>query len=593
MKTILTGNEAVARGAWEAGCHVAAAYPGTPSTEILENMARYGNMDVEWSPNEKVALEVVSGASMAGARALCAMKHVGLNVAADPFFTMSYIGVNGGLVIVDADDPGLFSSQNEQDNRWYALHGKIPMLEPSDSQECLEFVKAAFSISERFDTPVLLRITTRICHSKSIVMSGERQERPVRKYERNLAKNAMLPAAAKERHHFVEKRMEDLREYNETSGFNRVEMHSGEIGVIASGVGFQHAREALGEGASYLKIGFTWPFPRRIVADFAARVKALWIVEENDPFLEREVRSLGIPCSGKGPLPLVDELSPEIVRKAILGAGTPPRPETGIVAPRRPPLLCPGCPHRGLFYAMSRRKDIVTMGDIGCYGLGSLPPLEVGESTICMGAGFSAAIGFQKAQEKAGRKQKVFGVLGDSTFFHSGIQGLVDAAVNRSSVAFVIMDNSTTAMTGQQSNPGSGVTLGGEKTVILDIRKMCLACGIKEENIFTVDPYDLGEAKKAVEDACASEEPSVILTTRPCALLPGVRKEREGIRCVVDRDTCILCSSCMKTGCPALAKKDGRVTIDSALCNGCGICAQECPVKAIRRDSSKEGAIHG
>ncbi len=357
MKVILTGNEAVARGAWEAGCHVAAAYPGTPSTEILENLGRFPEVSSEWSPNEKVALEVASGASIAGARALCAMKHVGLNVAADPFFTMSYIGVNGGLVVVTADDPGLSSSQNEQDNRWYALHAKVPMLEPSDSQECLDFTRAAFDISERFDTPVLLRLTTRICHSKSVVETEERVESPVREYGRNPAKNAMLPAFARQKHYLVEKRLEDLREFGESSPFNSVTMADGaEIGVIASGVGYQYAREALGDGANFLKIGFSWPLPRRRIREFASKVKTLWVVEENDPFIETEIRAMGISCFGKDVLPVVDELTPAIVARAVLGKEPAPGREGEVPPPNRPPLLCPGCPHRGLFFPLSKKS---------------------------------------------------------------------------------------------------------------------------------------------------------------------------------------------------------------------------------------------
>lgn len=585
MKVILTGNEAVARGAWEAGCHVAAAYPGTPSTEILENIARFPEVYSEWSPNEKVALEVASGASIAGARALCAMKHVGLNVAADPFFTMSYIGVNGGLAIVSADDPGLSSSQNEQDNRWYALHAKVPMLEPSDSQECLDFTRAAFEISEGFDTPVLLRLTTRICHSKSVVETGERIEPSVREYERNPAKNAMLPAFARQKHHMVEKRLEELREFGESSPFNSVTMAEGsEIGVIASGVGYQYAREALGDGASFLKIGFSWPLPRRLIREFASKVKTLWVVEENDPFLETEIRAMGIPCFGKDVLPVVDELTPAIVARAVLGKEPAPGREGEVPPPNRPPLLCPGCPHRGLFFPLSKKKDVIVTGDIGCYGLGSMPPLNVGETTICMGAGFSAAIGFQKAGEKAGRNEKVFGILGDSTFFHSGITGLIDAVVNKSRGVFVIMDNRITAMTGQQENPGSGRTLSGEETVALDIPKICEACGVKGENIHVVDPYDLKASAEAVDRAWAAEETSVIVTTRPCALLKDVQKERAGLKCSVDEERCVLCGACLKLGCPAITKRDGRVVIDRAACNGCGLCVQVCPKNAIGRE---------
>ena len=588
MKVIMTGNEAVARGAWEAGCHVAAAYPGTPSTEILENLGTYPEVNSEWSVNEKVSMEVAAGASMAGARAICAMKHVGLNVAADPFFTLSYIGVNGGLVIVTADDPGLWSSQNEQDNRWYALHGKVPMLEPSDSQECLDFTKAAFEISEQFDTPVLLRITTRICHSKSVVETGDRVDRPVRTYEKNMAKNAMLPAAAKAKHYMVEKRLEELRAFGECSPYNVMEINEGaKIGVVASGAAYQYAREALGEGASYLKIGFSWPLPRKLLTEFASKVKTLWVVEENDPFLETEIRALGLACHGKDILPVVDELSPAIVAEAILGIEAPAGPSGGMTAPNRPPLLCPGCPHRGLFYPLSK-KNVAVMGDIGCYGLGCLPPLNVGESTICMGAGFSAAIGFQKANGAADRDGKVVGVLGDSTFFHSGITGLIDAVVNKFKGIFVIMDNRITAMTGQQDNPGTGRTISGEETVALDIPRICEACGVKKENIFIVDPYDLKETAAALDKAWEAEEIAIIVTTRPCALLKDVIAERAKLKCVVDFEKCILCGSCLKLGCPAITKAGKTMVIDPVACNGCTLCVQVCPTKAI----SREGKLH-
>lgn len=585
MKVIMTGNEAVARGAWEAGCHVAAAYPGTPSTEILENLGTYPEVNSEWSINEKVSMEVAAGASMAGARAICAMKHVGLNVAADPFFTLSYIGVNGGLVIVTADDPGLWSSQNEQDNRWYALHGKIPMLEPSDSQECLDFTKAAFDISEQFDTPVLLRLTTRICHSKSAVEIRERTERPVKNYEKNMAKNAMLPAAAKAKHYMVEKRLEELRAFSEKSPYNFMELNDdAEIGVVASGAAYQYAREALGEGASYLKIGFSWPLPSGLLKEFASKVKTLWVAEENDPFLETEICALGLSCRGKDVLPVVDELSPAIIAKAILGKDAPSGPEAAMTVPNRPPLLCPGCPHRGLFYPLSKKKNVTVTGDIGCYGLGCLPPLNVGDSTICMGAGFSAAIGFQKAAEAAGRDGKVVGVLGDSTFFHSGITGLIDAVVNKFKGIFIIMDNRITAMTGQQDNPGTGRTISGEDTVALDIPRLCEACGVKAGNIFTVDPYDLKEVEGALEKAWSAEEIAVIATTRPCALLKDVIAERAGLKCIVDPEKCILCGSCLKLGCPAITREGETMVIDPVACNGCTLCVQVCPVKAISEE---------
>jgi indolepyruvate ferredoxin oxidoreductase alpha subunit len=589
MKKILTGNEAIARGAWEAGCLVAAAYPGTPSTEILENLAQYKEVYSEWAPNEKVAVEVASGASIAGARSLSAMKHVGLNVAADPLFTMAYVGVNGGLVIVTADDPGLFSSQNEQDNRWYAPHAKVAMFEPTDSGECKEYVKAAFEVSERFDTPVLFRVTTRVCHSKGIVELADRVERGVKEYVRNPEKTMMVPANAKKKHYVVEERLKALREFSNHCPYNRIEWgEDRRVGVIASGIGYQHAREAFGDGVSYLKIGFSHPLPDEMIRAFAACVDKVWVVEENEPYLENFVKQLGIPCVGRALLPAVDELTPAVVRKAFLPAPKEAPVELDVAVPPRPPVLCPGCTHRGIFYAMSKRKDIIATTDIGCYTLGFLPPLNIGDTVICMGASVSGGVGFQKAQQLAGRKGKVFGVIGDSTFFHSGITGLIDSVFNKVPLALVIVDNRITAMTGHQENPGTGRTLMGEPTVALHIETLCEACGVKRENMRTVDPYDLAACEEAVAAACASEEPFVIVTRRPCALIKEVVRQRADLHCVVDPTKCIKCKACLRLGCPALAMKDGAIVIDRAMCNGCTLCVQVCPKQAI----SREGELH-
>ena len=587
-KKILTGNEAIARGAWEAGLHVAAAYPGTPSTEILENMAQYKEVYSEWAPNEKVAVEVASGASIAGARSLAAMKHVGVNVAADPLFTMAYIGVNGGFVLVSADDPGLFSSQNEQDNRWYAPHAKVPMFEPADSQECLDFIKEAFEVSERFDTPVLFRVTTRICHSKGVVELGDRQEVPVREYVRNTAKNLMTPAAAKVRHRLVEDRLEALRAYSNRCPFNRIEWGDKRVGIITSGIGYQHAREVFGDGASYLKIGFSFPLPDEMIRAFAACVDKVYVVEENEPYLESKVKELGIPCVGRALLPAVDELSPSVVRKAFLAHDQEEPLRLDVPIPPRPPVLCAGCPHRGIFFALSKVKDKVVTSDIGCYTLGSLAPLNVGDTVICMGASVSAGVGFQKTQQIAGRTGKVFGVIGDSTFFHSGITGLIDSVFNKVPLALIIVDNRITAMTGHQENPGTGRTLMGEETVALDLESLCISCGVKRENLVVLDPYDLKACDEAVKAAQACPEPFVIITRQPCALIKDVQKKRAGVRCVVDQSTCVKCKSCLRPGCPGIAMKDGVIVIDPAQCNGCGLCMQLCPKQAI----SREGEVH-
>ncbi|MDO5115850.1 MAG: indolepyruvate ferredoxin oxidoreductase subunit alpha [Synergistaceae bacterium] len=585
MKKIMTGNEAVARGAWEGGLHFAAAYPGTPSTEILENLALYGDIYSEWSTNEKVALEAAAGASIAGARSLAAMKHVGLNVAADPLFTLAYTGVNGALVVVSADDPGLFSSQNEQDNRFYASHAKIAMLEPSNSQECLDFIKEAFEISEKFDTPVLFRLTTRICHSKTLVETGERAEIPVRPYKKDMGKYVMAPANAKKRKYLMEERIAALKNFSENTPLNRVE-RGGNVGVITSGVAYNHAREVFGDTASYLKLGFTWPLPEKKIRDFAASVGNLYVIEENEPYIEDFVKSLGIACVGREKLPWVDELTPEVIRRAFF----PDSAESGGYAieaeiPPRPPVLCAGCTHRGFFYEVGKYKDIVVTGDIGCYTLGIVPPLSVTDSVICMGASISAGVGFRKAVGRAGRKEKVFAVIGDSTFFHSGITGLIDAVVNKAPIVINILDNRITAMTGHQENPGTGRTLMGEPTHQVDLRALCAACGVKEENIRLIDPYDLTATREAVRAGYEAAEPFVIITTSPCALIKEVVKKRAAMKCRVDEEKCVKCRLCLKAGCPALNFRGGRIYIDRDSCNGCTVCMQICPKKAI----SKEG----
>ncbi len=585
MKKIMTGNEAIARGAWEAGLHVAAAYPGTPSTEILENLSCYKEVYSEWSTNEKVALEAAAGASIAGARALAAMKHVGLNVAADPLFTLAYTGVNGGLVIVTADDPGLFSSQNEQDNRYYSQHAKLAMVEPSDSQEALDYVKEAFEISEKFDTPVLFRVTTRVCHSKTLVETGEREEREVKEYTKNPAKYVMAPAAAKRRKFIMEDRIAAMKEYSENTFLNRTEVGSGRVGIVTSGIAYNHAKEIFGEDASYLKLGFTWPLPEKKIREFASSVEELYVIEENEPYLEDFIKALGIKCVGREKLPWVDELTPEVIRRAFF----PERAEQGgykieAEVPPRPPVLCAGCTHRGFFYEVGKYKDIVVTGDIGCYTLGMVPPLSAIDTVICMGASISAGVGFRKAIDKSGRKQKVFAVIGDSTFFHSGITGLIDAVVNKAPIVVNILDNRITAMTGHQENPGTGRTLMGEPTHQVDLKALCAACGVKPENIRLIDPYMLDETKAAIKDGYESDEPFVIITTSPCALIKEVIKARADMKCRVDQDKCIKCKMCLKAGCPALNFHDGKIFIDRATCNGCTVCAQICPKKAISRE---------
>lgn len=594
MKQILTGNEAIARGAWEAGCRVASAYPGTPSSEILETIAaKYGDISSEWSVNEKVATEIAAGASIAGARSLCAMKHVGLNVAADPLFTMSYIGATGGMVVVSADDPGLFSSQNEQDNRWYALHAKIPMLEPSDSEECRTFTKDAFEISERFDSPVLLRVTTRVCHSKSIVDTEERDEQRLKDFEHLRAKRVMVPANARNRRVLIDEREEKLREFANSCRYNVIEAGTeNKIGVITSGISYQHAHEAFAgmEGkVSFLKLGLTYPLPGELIEKFAAGKETIYIVEENEPYIESFVRQLGIKCVGREKLPAIGELDASIVRKCLVDNKDADHCASDTQLPPRPPVLCPGCSHRGFFYELSKYDDIAVSSDIGCYTLGVAPPLSVGDCVICMGAGVSAGIGIEKALRSKGapasggiKVKKVFGVIGDSTFFHSGITALIDAAMNGSSMVLCILDNRTTAMTGHQENPGTGRTISGEPTTMIDLVELCAACGVKRENIRRVDCYVLKEVADAIRDARGSDELFVIITTQPCALIKEVAKKRADMYCSVAEDECVGCRMCMKVGCPAVSMRGKIAHIDKEMCNGCSICAQMCAKKAIK-----------
>jgi len=574
MKALLSGNEAIARGAYEAGVRFAAAYPGTPSTEILENIAKYEEIHAQWSPNEKVALEVAAGASLGGIRALVAMKHVGLNVAADPFFSLSYMGVNGGLVVVSADDPAMHSSQNEQDNRWYARAAKVPMLEPSDSQEAKDFTVQALEISEAFDTPVLLRTTTRISHSKGVVILGERQEVDQKAYTKDITKNVLLPAHARGRHLFVEERMRRLEEFADRSELNRIEWGDRRVGIITSGVAYQYAREVFPQ-ASFLKLGLTNPLPKGLIRDFAAEVDRLLVIEELDPFLEEQIRALGISVTGKDRVPIFGELNPDRVARAF-EMESPDSKDEGLKIPRRPPVLCPGCPHRGIFYAFGKLKLVVT-GDIGCYTLGALPPLSAMDTCLCMGASVGMAEGLGRAMEG----KKIIGVIGDSTFIHSGITPLIDVVYNKGITKICILDNHTTAMTGHQEHPGSGFTLKGEPTYKLDLETLCRAVGIRR--VVKVNPYDLQEVINTLKEELAAEEPSVIIAEAPCII-----KERIRFRppYQVDEDLCVECNLCYRVGCPALEKSvSGKPWINPLLCVGCDICAQVCKAGAIIRPS--------
>ena len=577
---LCSGNEALARGAYEAGVMVCSAYPGTPSTEIFENLPQYKNeLYCEWAPNEKVAAEVAYGASIAGVRSLCAMKHVGLNVAADPIFTAAYNGVSGGFVIVTADDPGMHSSQNEQDNRHYARAAKLAMLEPSDSQECLDFMKAAFELSERFDLPVLLRTTTRVAHSKSIVAFGQRQAQPPRPYRRDGRKNLSTPANAMQNHPKVEAALAALEEYGCESPLNRVELNGGRVGVVTASVAYQYAKDAFPADTSFLKLGLTNPLPMQLIRDFAARFETLYVVEELDDFMEQQIRAAGIPCTGKRLTGKLYELNPQLLRERILGE----KPETvdvGVSAVSRPPALCPGCPHRGFFYTMAKHRDFVVTGDIGCYTLGGSAPLNALDSCVCMGGGFTIAMGMAKAFELAGETgKKVFGVVGDSTFFHSGMTGAAEIIYNHGNVIPVVLDNSITGMTGHQDNPGTGRTLQGDMAEALKIEDILAAYGY--ENIIIVDPQDLAAMEQAVQDAIASPVPAAIITRRPCLLIKRIKHDIG--RCEVDRDRCVGCKMCLKVGCPAVMIRDGKAHIDANQCVGCTVCAQVCPKQAITR----------
>ncbi len=585
MKAILTGNEAVARGAYEAGLTFASAYPGTPSTEILENLAQYRNdLYCEWAPNEKVALEAAIGASVAGVRSMAAMKHVGVNVAADPLFTFAYTGVTGGCVLISADDPGLHSSQNEQDNRNYAEAARVLMLEPSDSRESKEFMKLGFELSEKFNTPVMLHMTTRVCHSKGLVELEERVDKEPVAYEKNIKKFVATPANARVLRAQLEERIRDMTEYANNTDINKPEYNSREIGVVSSGIAYQYAREVFGEEVSYLKLGMTWPVPIDLIRKFAESVDTLYVVEEMDPYLQRHMKAAGIECIGKEVIPVWDELDPDTVKSAVSGQKAECVQST-LAAVDRPPTLCAGCPHRGFFYVLSKKKDIVITGDIGCYTLGSAPPLNAIDTCFCMGGSISSGHGAATALKWSGKNQKAVAVIGDSTFFHSGINSLMDVVYNRGSSVSVILDNRITAMTGHQQNPGTGCTLMGEATTEVDIPLLCKAIGMKEENIYTVNPLKLDEVEAALDEALAKDEPTVIITRWPCILKKYSEQDMQEFDlskryCEIDQEKCRKCKICSNTGCPAIYTGQ-QITIDKTSCTGCGVCRQVCPFDAI------------
>ena len=579
MKKLLIGNEAVAWGLYNGGIRLVSSYPGTPSTEITEFLALHDDIHSEWAPNEKVAMEAAFGASLAGARSACAMKHVGLNVAADPLFTMSYTGVNGGLVICVADDPAMHSSQNEQDSRHYAIGAKVPMLEPSDSREAYEFARSAFDLSEKYDTPVLLRMCTRIAHSQCLTDVGEREEKALIPYEKKPEKYIMMPGNAKKRHPVVEQRTEKLKEFAEDCPYNRVEMaENTEFGIITSGCSYLYVKEVFGDSVPVLKIGMPFPLPDRLIRDFASKVGKLYVIEELDPVLENHIKALGIEVTGKALFSPIGEFSQKTIRDAFISEGiiTGDVPETGEVpaVPGRPPMMCSGCPHRGMFYVLAKNR-ITVLGDIGCYTLGAVAPLNALDSTLCMGASVSGIHGFNAALGAEAEKKTV-AVIGDSTFMHSGMTGLVNIAYNDTKSTVIILDNSITGMTGHQQNPTTGYNIKGDPAAKVNLEALCRALGINRVRV--VDPYDLKACEEAVLEELAAPEASVIISRRPCVLLKYVKPKKP---LSVDSEKCRGCRKCMKLGCPSISFRDGKARIDSTLCVGCGVCSQLCAFGAI------------
>lgn len=573
MKELMLGNKAFARGLYEAGCKVVSSYPGTPSTEITEEAAKYDEIYAEWAPNEKVAMEVALGASMAGARSFCGMKHVGLNVAADPLYTASYTGVNGGMVIAVADDPGMHSSQNEQDSRHHAEASKVMMLEPSDSDECKRYTKLAFEISERFDTPVIVRMSTRVSHSQSAVELNERDEIALKDYQKNPSKYVMMPAYARGRHIFVEQRTLDEIEYAESCDINTVEDNGADIGVITSGISYVYSKEALGNRVNYLKLGIVYPLPKKLIEDFCKKCKKVYVIEELDPFIENHCKALGLEVVGKEIFSMLGEYSQSLIAERVFGEKKD-YTELDEQIPVRPPVMCAGCPHRGLFYCLSK-LGLTVSGDIGCYTLGAAAPLTAMDSTICMGASISALHGFNKAREGADKKSVA--VIGDSTFMHSGMTGLVNIAYNASNSLVIILDNSITGMTGHQQNPTTGKNLKGDPAAAVNLEELCKAIGIK--NVSVIDPYHMSECEKVIKEKVALDEPCVIISRRPCALLKYV-KHNPPLN--VESDKCVGCKQCLKIGCPAISIHDKKCEIDSTQCVGCGICKEMCRLGAIR-----------
>lgn len=573
-KKLLLGNAAVARGLYENGVTVCSAYPGTPSTEIMEFTAKYDEVYAEWAPNEKVATEVAIGASIAGARAFCAMKHVGLNVAADPLFTVGYTGVNGGLVIAVADDPSMHSSQNEQDSRHYAKASKIPMVEPSDSSECKEFIKYAYELSEKFDTPMLYRLATRVAHSQSVVELEERKDVPLKDYEKNIGKYVMMPGNAKKRHPEVEKRLELMTDYAETSPLNKIEYGDKKVGIITSGMCYHYVKEAFGDSVSVLKLGLVYPLPVKLIKEFASQVDKLYVVEELDPFIEEHCNNIGVSVIGKELFPICYEYSTKLIKELITGVKDDSYVTPDEEIPVRPPVLCPGCPHRGTFYVL-KKMGLNVCGDIGCYTLGAVAPLGAIDAVVCMGASIGMSFGMALARGKEFAKNTV-AVIGDSTFIHSGITGLIEVAYNKGINTVLVLDNSITGMTGHQENPTTGKTLKGEATVTVDLEAIGHAVGINRVSV--VDPFELEKLEATLKEELATDEPSLVVVQRPCALLKDVKFPGP---IQISSEKCKKCKACLKLGCSAISLKGDHIEIDQTLCNGCGLCQRVCKFDAI------------
>jgi len=576
MKKLMIGNAAVARGAYEASVSVVSSYPGTPSTEITESICEYENINVEWASNEKVSAEVAIGASIAGARSMSCMKHVGLNVMADPIFTVSYTGVNGGLVFCVADDPGMHSSQNEQDSRHYAKASKIMMLEPADSKECKDFTKLAFYLSEEFDTPVFIRLSTRVSHSQGLVELNDKDEYELKEYKKNIQKYVMMPGNAIKRHVVVEDRIASLVDFANNCSLNTIENNNSKIGVITAGIAYMYAKEALGNNVDYLKLGMVYPLPTDLILDFAKKHDVIYVIEELDPFIEEHVKALGVNCHGKDKFTLLGEYTPKMIKKAILGIENNDYIELNENIPARPPVMCAGCPHRGTFYVL-KKLGLTVSGDIGCYTLGAVAPLQSVDTTICMGASISAGFGMAKARGMEFNK-KLVSVIGDSTFIHSGITGLIDIVYNKGANTVIILDNSITGMTGHQQNPTTGKTIRLEETNQVNLIKLCEAVGVKR--IVVADPFDVKNFENVVKEEVNADEPSVIIAQRPCALLKTVKYVGQ---CKVT-DDCKKCKQCLRLGCPAISLVEGNIVIDKNQCNGCGLCINVCPFNAIKKD---------